>query len=134
MVNNGEVSGIVQGLVEMSGIAENIAEMRGEVQKTDGSIYVAVISKTKAEWAENPQVKSVKNVLYVYSDYREIIDPETGEITGYIPRIKIGDGVTHVVDLPFSTMSITQDDIEKWDNKSDLKVTVDEELHRLVFY
>ena len=36
-----------------------------------------------------------------------------------IPRIKYGDGVTAVSKLPFATMSITDADMEYWDNKPD---------------
>ena len=117
---------------EIRGIVQSELTLRGEVQKSDGSIYVAVISKTKAEWAEVPQMMSVNRVLYVYSDYRQEEDPVTHEIIN-IPRIKIGDGVSYVADLPFATMSITEEDIARW-NDGGMKVKVDDETNSLVFY
>ena len=117
---------------EIRGIVQSELTLRGEVQKSDGSIYVAVISKTKAEWAQVPQMMSVNRVLYVYSDYRQEEDPVTHEIIN-IPRIKIGDGVSYVADLPFATMSITEEDIAKW-NEGGMKVRVDDETNSLVFY
>lgn len=117
---------------EIRGIVQSELTLRGEVQKSDGSIYVAVISKTKAEWAQVPQMMSVNRVLYVYSDYRQEEDPVTHEIIN-IPRIKIGDGVSYVADLPFVTMSITEEDIAKW-NDGGMKVRVDDETNSLVFY
>jgi len=117
---------------EIRGIVQSELTLRGEVQKSDGSIYVAVISKTKAEWAEVPQMMSVNRVLYVYSDYRQEENPVTHEIIN-IPRIKIGDGVSYVADLPFATMSITEEDIARW-NEGGMKVRVDDESNSLVFY
>lgn len=131
--NRAEIKGIVQSLTDVRGMVHGIVEMRGEVQKSDGSIYNAVISKTTAEWEANPQIKSVKNFIYVYTDYRQEEDPVTHEIK-LIPRIKIGDGMSYVVDLPFTTMSITDEDIERWNNKSDLQIRIDDETHSLVFY
>lgn len=92
-----------------------------------------VISHTKAEWAELHSLMSKKDIIYVYTDYRQEENPETHEIIN-IPRIKIGDGMTYVADLPFATMSITDDDIARWNNKSNLQVMVDEETNSLVFY
>ena len=117
---------------EIRGIVQSELTLRGEVQKSDGSIYVAVISKTKAEWAQVPQMMSVNRVLYVYSDYRQEENPVTHEIIN-IPRIKIGDGVSYVADLPFATMSITEEDIARW-NEGGMKVRVDDETNSLVFY
>lgn len=117
---------------EIRGIVQSELTLRGEVQKSDGSIYVAVISKTKAEWAQVPQMMSVNRVLYVYSDYRQEEDPVTHEIIN-IPRIKIGDGVSYVADLPFATMSITEEDIARW-NEGGMKVRVDDQTNSLVFY
>lgn len=117
---------------EIRGIVQSELTLRGEVQKSDGSIYVAVISKTKAEWAQVPQMMSVNRVLYVYSDYRQEEDPVTHKIIN-IPRIKIGDGVSYVADLPFATMSITEEDIARW-NEGGMKVRVDDETNSLVFY
>ena len=117
---------------EIRGIVQSELTLRGEVQKSDGSIYVAVISKTKAEWAQVPQMMSVNRVLYVYSDYRQEENPVTHEIIN-IPRVKIGDGVSYVADLPFATMSITEEDIARW-NDGGMKVRVDDETNSLVFY
>lgn len=118
---------------ELTGVVNAPKTLRGVVQVADKYPYIAIVSKTVAEWAELPQYMSVKNSLYIYSDYRREVNPETGEVK-LIPRIKIGDGMTFVADLPFSTMSITQEDIDRWNNKSDLQVTVDEDGHNLIFY
>lgn len=82
-----------------------------------------MIIKTTAEWEQVPQMRSIEGVWYVYSDYRQETDPVT-HTTKNIPRVKIGDRFgTYVVDLPFTTMSITDADIAKWN--SHVGVTVE---------
>jgi len=65
---------------------------------------------TMKEWAEMPDKISVQYKWYVYSDYRtdDHID---------VPRFKFGDGKTPVSELPFVTAAITDNDVEKWDDK-----------------
>ena len=54
---------------ELTGIVNSPMVLKGVVQVADKYPYVAIISKTKAEWAAMPQLMSVKNTLYIYSDY-----------------------------------------------------------------
>ena len=91
-----------------------------------------MLTKTKAEWNAEPTLMSAKNTIYVYSDYREETDPVSGD-TYYIPRAKIGDGTTYVIDLPFATMSITDEDITRWNNATSLSVRADDETETLIF-
>ena len=55
-------------------------------------------SKTKSEWNLNRDFISQKNVLYIYTDYK-IIEKDGEQIL--IPGLKIGDGTTYLIDLPF---------------------------------
>ena len=71
-----------------------------------------IVCHTMSEWARIPDFLSTKGVLYIYSDYRT----ENGV---NIPRIKIGDGINSISEVPFATMSITDNDMEYWDNKPD---------------
>ena len=130
MDNELNVRGIVRPEISIQGHVIPSVSMRGEIQKGVGSGGMVIV-KTKAEWALLPQMMSRKGTIYVYSDYREETNPETGEIT-YIPRAKIGDGMTYVVDLPFATMSITDEDIARWNDH--VGVYVDEETHEMIFY
>ena len=95
-----------------------------------------IISHTMAEWSKIPNFLSSKNTLYVYTDYRT-------EDNVNIPRIKFGDGINPLSELPFATMSITDKDMEYWDGKPDTEnnnfgkvVIIDESYageNRLVF-
>lgn len=71
-----------------------------------------IISHTMEEWSKIPNFLSTNGMLYIYSDYRT-----QDEVN--IPRIKIGDGISPLSELPFATMSITDSDMEYWDNKPD---------------
>ena len=67
---------------------------------------------TMAEWAKLPDFISVKGQEYVYTDYRT-----EGKIN--YPRSKMGDGEHYVSELPFYTSCLTEEDIDRWDNKPD---------------
>ena len=71
-----------------------------------------VISATTEEWNSKPNYISVKDIIYVYTDHN-VISEES------IPGIKVGDGVTYLIDLPFVTggCEVTQEQIDFWNNK-----------------
>lgn len=106
--------------------------LKGNVQAAIRTAGCIMLTKTTAEWNADPTLMSATNTIYVYSDYREETDPISGD-TYYIPRAKIGDGTTYVIDLPFATMSITEDDITKWNNATSLSVRADDENETLIF-
>lgn len=91
-----------------------------------GKSCIGIICHTMDEWARIPDFLSKKGTIYVYSDYRTDNDVS-------IPRLKIGDGISSISEIPFATMSITDSDMEYWDNKPDPEsndlgkiVTIDE--------
>lgn len=71
-----------------------------------------IVYHTMAEWARIPDFLSDKGTLYVYADYRTDNDVS-------IPRIKFGDGVNSLSNIPFATMSITDDDMSYWDGRTE---------------
>lgn len=58
-----------------------------------------IYSGTTDYWNGQLTLISEKDAIYVYTDQRTEVTP--GGITINIPRIKIGDGLAFVVDLPF---------------------------------
>lgn len=85
------------------------------LQKTadEGCVHCpSRVYRTMEEWARTPDAISTKGTEYIYADYRT----ENGV---NIPRVKYGDGITAISKLPFATMSITDKDMEYWDNKPD---------------
>ena len=61
-----------------------------------------------------PDKVSVKNKWYAVTDYRT-------DNNVNIPRFKFGDGVTLISKLPFVTAAITDNDVEYWDDKAEVK-------------
>lgn len=59
-------------------------------------------SKKKADWDANRDLVSQKNALYIYSDYK-LIEQDGKQI--YMPGIKIGDGTSYLIDLPFANQN-----------------------------
>ena len=128
MVNTGALSGTLSGRGAVSGSLSGRSAVSGGIRggTGGGEFGGRIITKTTAEWEATPTRVSSLNTIYVYSDARQTDD-------GYIPRLKVGDGTTYIVDLPFSTMSITQEDVDRWDKKSTLEVTADAESGTLIF-
>lgn len=84
---------------------------------------------TREQWASDPSLISEFNVFYIYTDYQTV--EKNGESIN-IPGLKIGDGQTYLIDLPFITdyftesllnhinnniIHITQEQREFWNNK-----------------
>lgn len=75
-----------------------------------GSGFKASITKTTEEWnAMNPPLLSEQGVIYIYSNARSYIEDE--DIVN-VPGLKVGDGTSFVVDLPF--VNVTAQQINLW--------------------
>jgi hypothetical protein len=105
-------------------------EFKAELTATFGEVQIihqdSVASNTTDGWNSQRDLISKKNVLYVYTDYRQTEDEE-GNVKN-IPGIKIGDGKAYLIDLPFvndiylshindSTIHVTQSEKNSWNNK-----------------
>lgn len=84
--------------------------------------YAQIIVKSTSDWNQDPSVVSIKDAIYVYSDYGT-----DGQGNG-VPGVKIGDGQAYVIDLPFtdainaahrnnSDIHVTLQDKQNWNNK-----------------
>ena len=114
----------IGGAVSQSGVNgnasdhANLSAQATVVQRVTGALSMPssgrkeVISATTEEWNSKPNYISVKDIIYVYTDHNVI----SGES---IPGIKVGDGVTYLIDLPFVTggCEVTQEQIDFWNNK-----------------
>ena len=88
---------------------------------------------TTNNWNLNYELVSQENHMYIYTDY-DVITDNSGNRTN-VPALKIGDGTTRVIDLPFlcsydpqlaqsfedhinnMTVHITQAERDFWNNK-----------------
>lgn len=82
--------------------------------------------KTSDEWVEQEDQTSYLNLIYVYQD----TDGDT--IT---QKLKVGDGVTKLKDLPFvansAATTVTQQEKNFWNNK--VSVSLDSENESMIF-
>jgi len=76
---------------------------------------------TTSYWNSQPQLITLSGCLYVYSDH-------TTDGTNNIPGIKVGDGVSYLIDMPFidkkyaehitdTVIHVTSSEKEFWNNK-----------------
>jgi hypothetical protein len=87
-----------------------------------------IISNTTEAWNSNPRLMSVKDVIYVYTDYKVVGGRP-------VPGIKVGDGLAYVVDLPFVAAGsyITKEQIDFWNDKCSVAIDPEDPEH-LIFY
>ena len=92
----------------------------GTVYLVDGDCRV--LYATTETWNSKPQLVSARGFIYIYSDYRQNSQGQN------IPSMKVGDGNSYLIDMPFSdsilyshlednTRHITQEEREFWNNK-----------------
>lgn len=121
-----QLNGFANDDRNVGGNASLIQRITGELGYPSGG-RKEVVSGTTAEWNAKPQLKAAKDIVYVYTDHN-VIDGQP------IPGIKIGDGVTYLIDLPFVTggCEVTEDQINFWNEK--VSVFIDpEDPTNLVF-
>ena len=91
----------------------NGAVIAGNKESEDYKL-ATVLFDTKAHWNALIDIVSVKNTVYVYTDYMQT---DQGVVAG----VKVGDGTSYIVDLPF-TDTLLQEHI----NNTDIHVTTEE--------
>ena len=88
-----------------------------------GSLGAKVFRGSTEYWRNRRYLIAARDVIYIYTDYKTIEngDGTTTEVQG----MKIGDGTSFLIDMPFigdgggggSGIDITQEDIDRWNNK-----------------
>lgn len=106
-------------------VLEEKAKRQSQESVSQCSNCPSRIYHTIEEWARIPDFVSTKGTEYIYGDYRTVTI-RGKEVN--IPRVKWGDGVTVVSELPFATSSITDEDMDNWDDFNDFHdiVVIDE--------
>lgn len=92
--------------------------IQSQVERINTSISALEVSKityfsdTTTNWAAKTSLVSSAGVFYIYTDYETIVQ---GGKRINVAGVKIGDGTTYVVDLPFVT--VTTEEKQFWNNK-----------------
>lgn len=84
----------------------------------------AIHYDTTESWNSNITTIAQKGHLYIYSDYNTI-ELENGTIK-YFPAVKIGDGSSYLIDMPFAISSVDHEILEQHINNSLLHVSTDD--------
>ena len=92
-------------------VSSEISKVNANFSFLDTS-KITYFSDTTANWATKTSLISTAGVFYIYTDYQII---NQGSSVTNVAGVKIGDGTTYVVDLPFVTVS--QSEKEFWNNK-----------------
>lgn len=78
-------------------VSSEIGKINSNFSSLDTS-KITYLSNTQAYWDAQTTLVSSANVLYIYTDHSTVTQ---GTTTINVPGIKIGDGTTLVVNLPF---------------------------------
>lgn len=95
--------------------------LKGNKKLTDFGVPY-VFFGTVEQWNERASLIGTKDAFYIYTDY------EQDEFGNNIPGIKIGDGLSYLIDAPFidhnmqkhildDVVHISQNEREFWNNK-----------------
>lgn len=154
-VNEVHVTGEFNELDSLTGSLTNIRSLTSIINNKlritgQGSLptvldRTAIHYATTANWNAEPELIGEEGHVYIYSDYTRV-DDEEGKTT-YIPAIKIGDGVSYLIDAPFlvsgddkefidhinnTRIHVSEYDRTSWDDK--VSATVDESEEKLVLF
>lgn len=126
-VQRGGIEGSISS-AHISGTASVVQRIVGSMSSGGSGGRKEVISNTTEAWNSNPTLKSVKDIIYVYTDYK-IVNGQP------VPGLKVGDGLAFVVDLPFvaSGTDITQEQIDFWNDKCSVMIDPEDPEHA-IFY
>ncbi len=145
-VNQVNVTGALQNLRTYSGgvyTERMVGELTNALRVSGQASLPLVLDKsaihydTTEAWNSDRTLIAKKGHIYIYSDYTD----------GQIPAIKVGDGSSYLIDLPFAVKGNPDDFIEhmnntqihvgtidriEWDNKVSVSVdTINEESQLL---
>ena len=104
-----------------SGPTSTVSNVQSAIDILNARLEGAILYDTEENWNAQPQLISAKGSVYVYSNH-EIYDGR------YIPGVKIGDGVSYLIDMAFiddeyadhikdTIIHVSTEDREFWGDK-----------------
>ena len=91
----------------------NHVVIEGDVSLSDLGLR-AVYYDTKANWNAHTSMISEAGAIYIYSDYKTVYDEVDNP--SFIPGIKIGDGTSYLIDMPFVSDAMTMELLRHMNN------------------
>lgn len=97
---------------------------KDEVDDLLASQLGSIESNTESGWNSTPSLMSRENVVYVYLDHNSYEDEQGGTV--YVPAMKVGDGTTYLIDLPFVESGFETDALYDHINNTEIHITQQE--------
>ena len=134
----GSISGTLSGGSSLSGALSGSAKLSGALSIPQTITKNTVLFATTEEWNAQTLLIASEGVFYVYSDHGTDADGND------VPGVKIGDGTSYLIDMPFvgddiaatlaahiadTVVHITADEREAWNGK----LTADIDGENLIF-
>lgn len=113
MINRIDMSGTLTAQQLLNGKLSAQGKINGEVFIPE-TIASKIYYDTTEMWNSQNKLVAQKGCIYIYKDYQTI--PNEDGTTTTIPSMKVGDGTSYLIDLPFVD-SITQEERDFWNNK-----------------
>lgn len=144
IVNELNIRGSASIPVSVSGTLTNSIDASGSLSIPDTLDRTAIHYDTKEHWDAKRSLIAKKSHIYVYSNHTTVTNSYGEDIL--CPGIKIGDGTSYLIDLPFAisdinpevldhisdtVVHVSLEDRSRWDNK--VFVDVDLENEELIF-
>lgn len=124
-----QLKGVVNKTYTLSGVT-SIGQSSGAITNPNPMSGVTTVPKvldrtaihydTTEAWNSTPNMIAEKGHIYIYKDYDKKLD-EDGHIT-FLPAMKIGDGTSFLIDMPF--FSAGNDEDELWDHINNWSIHV----------
>lgn len=99
LTNELDIDGSIENAFDINGQLSGIQRLRGSLSIPATLDRTAIHYATTDNWNAERELIGEEGHVYIYSDYRrEELEDGTTKV---IPGIKIGDGVTYLIDTPF---------------------------------
>ena len=125
--NSGNVKGLdataenIEYVPPQSGPTSTVTNVQNAIDILNARLEGTVLYDTEENWNAQPKLISAKGSIYVYSNHELYQDH-------YIPGIKVGDGVTYLIDMAFiddryadhirdTIIHVSTEDREFWGDK-----------------
>lgn len=145
LVNEQSISGKIDAEKELSGNLSIISDaIKGGIIDPNTLDSTAIHYGTKSNWDSQRSIITQKGHLYIYSDAGKKNLPNGTTLD--IPAMKIGDGTSYLIDMPYSlygsdherlvehildnSIHVSKNDRTNWNDK--VKIAVNESAEALV--
>ena len=97
----------------------NSVTLEGDVPLTDLGLR-GIYYDTKANWDANSTLIAEEGAIYIYKDYQIIYDDHGNP--SFIPGVKIGDGTSYLIDMPYVSDAMASELLSHINN-TDIHIT-----------